>query len=286
MLRSDGYVKVLDFGIAKLAEQEAAATMPKDEALLLVETNLGLILGTVHYMSPEQASGARVDKRTDIWSLGVVLYEIVTGDAPFKGDTPREVMTSILEKEPPPLANYNKHTPPELQQIISKALRKERSERYQTPAKCFKHSRIYATNWKKAELERSAAPSWLRWTRSPAALVLVLLVFALALALPFYRHRNLVTSLQPEKSIAVLPFSNLSKEEENAFFSDGVQDEILTDLARIADLKVISRASVMQYKSGVSRDLRKIGQQLGVAHVVEGSVQRVWQSRARQRAVD
>src|SRR5438105_3571455 len=100
MLRRDGYVKVLDFGIAKLAQQEAPATMPKDEALLMVGTNLGLILGTVPYMSPEQACGAPVDKRTDIWSLGVVLYEMVTGHAPFIGNTPREVMTSILEKEP------------------------------------------------------------------------------------------------------------------------------------------------------------------------------------------
>ena len=87
MLRRDGYAKVLDFGIAKLAEQEAPATMPKEEALLLVETNLGSILGTVPYMSPEQACGTPVDKRTDIWSLGVVLYEMVTGHAPFIGDT-------------------------------------------------------------------------------------------------------------------------------------------------------------------------------------------------------
>src|SRR5881398_1464365 len=95
MLRPDGYVKVLDFGIAKLAEQEAPAAMPKDEALLLVETNLGSILGTVPYMSPEQACGVPVDERTDIWSLGVVLYEMVTRHAPFTGDTPREAMTSI-----------------------------------------------------------------------------------------------------------------------------------------------------------------------------------------------
>ena len=103
MLRPDGYVKVLDFGIAKLAEQEVPVTIPTDEALLLVETNLGSILGTVRYMSPEQACGARVDKGTDIWSLGAVLYEMVTGHAPFTGDTPRDVMTSILEKEPQPL---------------------------------------------------------------------------------------------------------------------------------------------------------------------------------------
>src|SRR5437762_13117966 len=89
MLRPDGYVKVLDFGIAKLAEQEVPVTIPRDEALLLVETNLGSILGTVRYMSPEQACGRPVDKATDIWSLGVVLYEMVTGHAPFSGDTPK-----------------------------------------------------------------------------------------------------------------------------------------------------------------------------------------------------
>src|SRR5438128_3597127 len=130
MLRPDGYVKVLDFGIAKLAEQEVPVTIPTDEALLLVETNLGSILGTVRYMSPEQARGAPVDKGTDIWSLGAVLYEMVTGHAPFTGETPREVMTSILEEEPPPLTRYIAHAPAELQQVISKALRKERSQRY------------------------------------------------------------------------------------------------------------------------------------------------------------
>src|SRR5438067_4106530 len=130
MLRPDGYVKVLDFGIAKLAEQEVPVTIPTDEALLLVETNLGAVLGTVRYMSPEQACGGHVDKRTDIWSLGVVLYEMLTGHAPFTGDTPREVMTSILEKEPSPLTKYIAHPPVELQQITSKTLRKDREQRY------------------------------------------------------------------------------------------------------------------------------------------------------------
>src|SRR5438094_1324549 len=117
MLRPDGYVKVLDFGIAKLAELDVPVTIPRDEALLLVETNLGSILGTVRYMSPEQAYGAPVDKSTDIWSLGVVLNEMVTGHVPFTGDTPREVMSAILEKEPPPLTNYVAQAPAEFQQI-------------------------------------------------------------------------------------------------------------------------------------------------------------------------
>src|SRR5438876_4058483 len=119
MLRPDGYVKVLDFGIAKLAEEELPAAMPRDEALLMVETNVGLILGTVRYMSPEQTCGAPVDKRTDIWSLGVVLYETVTGHQPFVGDTPMDVMTSILESEPPPLTRHVAHVPAELQHITS-----------------------------------------------------------------------------------------------------------------------------------------------------------------------
>src|SRR4029077_12354330 len=124
MLRPDGYVKVLDFGIAKLAEQEVPVALAEEEAVLLVETHLGSIMGTVRYMSPEQARGAQVDKRTDVWSLGVVLYEMVTGHAPFTGDTPGDLMSAILEKEAPPLTHYVARTPAALQQIISKTLLK------------------------------------------------------------------------------------------------------------------------------------------------------------------
>src|SRR3989442_13653678 len=268
MLRPDGYVKVLDFGIAKLAEQELPTTMPRDEALLLVETNLGSILGTVRYMSPEQACGAPVDKRTDIWSLGVVLYEMVTGHEPFTGDTPRGVMTSILEKEPPPLTSYIRHTPSELQHIASKTLRKDRTERYQSVSEM-----LQALKNLRHKLELKAAPLWLRWIRSPFALVFVLLVSAITLALPFYRHRNLTTSSAPKESIAVLPFENLSEDKGNAYFAEGIQEEILTRLASIADLKVISRTSTQQYQSK-SRNLREIAKQLGVANILEGSVQK------------
>jgi TolB-like protein/cytochrome c-type biogenesis protein CcmH/NrfG len=271
MLRSDAYVKVLDFGIAKLAEQEVPVTVPRDEALLLVETNLGSILGTVRYMSPEQACGGHVDKRTDIWSLGVVLYEMLTGHAPFTGDTPQDVMFSILEKEPPPLTRYIARGPAELQQIISKTLRKDRCQRYDSAHELLQALKDLRRKLE-ADLERAAAPLWLRWARSPAALVFVLTIAALALALPFYRHRNLATSLPPDKSIAVLPFENLSDEKEHAAFADGVQDDILTKLAKIADLKVISQTSVMDYRG--KRNLRQVGNDLGVSYVLEGSVRR------------
>jgi eukaryotic-like serine/threonine-protein kinase len=272
MLRPDGYVKVLDFGIAKLAEEELPATMPRDEALLLVETNLGAVLGTVRYMSPEQACGERIDQSTDIWSLGVVLYEMVTGHVPFTGDTPQDVMFSILEKEAPPLTRYIAHTRPELQQIITKMLRKDRAQRYRSAHDLLQALKDLRRKLE-AELERAAAPLWLRWVRSPAVLALGFLAAVLAIALPLYRQRNLTTNSSPGKGVAVLPFENLNKDEENAFFAGGVQDEILTDLAKVADLKVISRTSVMKYKSDLERNLREIAKTLGVSHVVEGSVQ-------------
>src|SRR5215469_8892377 len=163
MLRPDGYVKVLDFGIAKLAEQEVPVTMPRDQALLLVETNLGSILGTVRYMSPEQARGAQVDMRTDIWSLGVVLYEMVTGNVPFTGDSPREVMASILETNPPLLTPCIAHAPAGLQQIIGKTLRKNPAERYQSAHELLEVLKGLRHKLEvEAELQRSRA--WLYWT--------------------------------------------------------------------------------------------------------------------------
>src|SRR5438309_3540793 len=274
MLRPDGYVKVLDFGIAKLAEQEVPATMAEEEALLLVETNLGSILGSVRYMSPEQARGAPIDKRTDIWSLGAVLYEMATGHAPFTGDTPAEVMATILAKEPPPLSNYMVQTPGELQQIVSKALRKDPDQRYQNAKemlealKDLRHKLEFT-----AELERAVAvPLWLRWARWPAALALTLLAGALAVAL-FYWLRNPTVSSAPERSIAVLPFESLDQDTQHSYFADGLQDDVLTKLAKIADLKVISRTSVMQYRG--KQNTREIGNALRVSHVLEGSVRRI-----------
>src|SRR2546425_6097085 len=131
MVRRDGYVKVLDFGLAKLTEQQATTNHAEAPSKTLVNTNPGLVMGTVSYMSPEQARGIAVDARADIWSLGVVLYEMLAGRVPFEGETTSHVIVAILEKEPPPLSQYAE-VPTELERISNKALRKDRKERYQT----------------------------------------------------------------------------------------------------------------------------------------------------------
>jgi serine/threonine protein kinase/sugar lactone lactonase YvrE len=130
MIRPDGYVKVLDFGIAKLIEHGVPSTSTEAPTLVKVETNPGMVLGTAHYMSPEQARGLPVDARTDIWSLGVVLYEMIAGRVPFEGATPSDVIAAILNIEPPPLARFARDVPEALEVIIDTALAKDRNERY------------------------------------------------------------------------------------------------------------------------------------------------------------
>src|SRR5438477_153417 len=274
MLRRDGYVKVLDFGIAKLAESAfAEATADGTGSMTLAETNLGSILGTVRYMSPEQARGAPVDKGTDIWSLGVVLYEMVTGHQPFTGDTPREVMTSIPEKEPPSLTSYNGQTPPELQHIISNALRKDQRERYQSAGEMLQALKNLRRKLEsKAELEHSTAPLWLRWIRSPIALVLVLVVSALALALPFYRHRNLATSLPPGKSIAVLPAKAINSADRDEIYEIGIADSLILKLSSMKGF-VVRPLSVMRKYADVGQEPLAAGRDQKADYVLASNYQ-------------
>src|SRR3989454_8529369 len=132
MLRRDGYAKVLDFGLAKLTERPAITADTQAPTRVNVKTQPGIVMGTANYMSPEQARGLKVDVRTDIWSLGVVLYEMIAGRVPFEGETPSDVISLILQKEAPPLARCAPETPAELQRIVDKSLTKNRDERYQT----------------------------------------------------------------------------------------------------------------------------------------------------------
>jgi serine/threonine protein kinase/Flp pilus assembly protein TadD len=175
MIRRNGFVKVLDFGLAKLTETSADRTPADGEAStrVLVQTDAGVVMGTSHYMSPEQARGKPVDARSDIWSLGVVMYEMVAGRIPFEGETSTDVIVAITQKEAPPLARFAPDVPAELDWIVSKALRKDRDERYQTIKELLTDLRRVKQKIEfEAELERSVSPdSITRSTISAPALV-------------------------------------------------------------------------------------------------------------------
>ena len=160
MVRRNGYVKVLDFGLAKLTESVDRSPLDGEASTkVMVQTDAGVVMGTSHYMSPEQARGKTVDARSDIWSLGVVIYEMVAGRIPFEGETSTDVIVAITQKEPPPLARFAPNIPPELDWIVMKALRKDRDERYQTIKELLTDLRRLKQRLEfESELERSAAP--------------------------------------------------------------------------------------------------------------------------------
>ena len=251
MLRPDGYVKVLDFGIAKLTEQQPASDQHDPATTMLLQTHPGLVMGTARYVSPEQTRGQSTDERSDIWNLGVVLYEMVGGIPPFQGETPSDCIASILTTEPPPLSSVAPGVSTELQSIVQKALRKNRNERYQTIAEMLADLRSL-----KGRLElQAAAPKikalgeaiarTIKRHKLGAPLTLATATL-LAGAIAYFFYFAAPAQSPNEKSIAVLPFENLSEDKSNAYFADGIQDEILTRLSKIADLKVISRTSTQR----------------------------------------
>src|SRR5205807_1556749 len=173
MIRRNGYVKVLDFGLAKLTEEVIDRSPADKEAStrVLVQTDAGVVMGTSHYMSPEQTRSHKIDARSDIWSLGVVMYEMVAGRAPFEGETVTDVIVSINQKDPLPLPRFAPNVPPELEWIITKALRRDREERYQTAKELLTDLRRLKQRLEfEAELERSIAPDRLSGATSMGGL--------------------------------------------------------------------------------------------------------------------
>jgi serine/threonine-protein kinase len=271
LLDAKGEPHLTDFGLARLVEAESTVTHTME------------VLGTPSYMAPEQAVGnnAGVTGATDIYGLGAVLYQLLTGNPPFAGGTTYETVRLVLDTEPRQPRLLNPKIDRDLNTICLKCLEKDPRRRYASALALAED----LERWLKHEPIRArrtglvtGGRKWVRRNPSIAVMAAMLLVLAVPLGVMIWKtgsERSPLSNVAPpEKSIAVLPFSNLSKEQENAFFTDGVQDEILSDLAKVADLKVISRTSVLPYKSGIARNLRQIGRQLGVAHVVEGSVQR------------
>lgn len=282
MLRRDGYVKVLDFGLAKLAATTPDVGNSQAETRALgLKTAPGMVLGTVAYMSPEQARGLAVDARTDIWSLGVVLYEMVAGRKPFAGATPTDVIVSIIEREPHPLSKIGPNAIA-LQPIVAKALAKRGDQRYQTAdeflsaLKNLKRSLELETNFRREEPPEPSAVKQL--ASRPRMFVFTAIAMVVVLAVLFGLWFGGIFSRQGPapgtiKSIAVLPMANLSGEQSQNYFADGMTETLIAGLATISALRVTSRSSVMQFK-GSQKPLREIARELDVDAIVEGSVQR------------
>jgi serine/threonine protein kinase/Flp pilus assembly protein TadD len=304
MVRRDGIVKVLDFGLAKLTERPPPDSVDAEAPTrAVVNTEAGVVLGTAIYMSPEQARGQQVDARTDIFSLGAVLYEMVAARLPFEGSTSSEVLASKLsEKEPQPLARYSREAPAELERIVSKALRKEREQRYQTT----KDLLLDLQSLKQqldfdARLERSIppetrdgrtsvsqAPATANGQASPTASITESLtsrikhhrrslVFALAtLIVAVSSLTYLFYSARPPgaiDSIAVLPLINASDDPNSEYLSDGITESIISNLSQLPQLKVMARSTVFHFK-GRDIDPRDVGRQLGVRAVMTGRLLR------------
>ncbi len=270
MFAEDDCVKIVDFGLAKLAGQT-------------VLTKSGTTLGTIAYMSPEQARGEGVDHRADLWAIGVILYEMVVGERPFAGDYDQAVVYSILNTEPEPMASRRADVPTALAHVVERALEKEPEHRYQTADEILSDlSRIQqgegiesASSWPVRRSSRRVARP-LVWGGFAAAACVALLVLFMW---PGSVDRAPV-------AIAVLPMVSDSQDGDLEWFTNGMTDALITDLAQVSNLRVISRNSVMRYR-GTDKSAGEIAQELQVAYVVDGSVNKSGdQVRISTRLVD
>ena len=282
-----GQLKVLDFGLAKLtaklsADGTAAPTLDAAEEHL---TSPGTMMGTVAYMSPEQVQGKELDARTDLFSLGIVLYEMATGTLPFRGDTSGVIFESILNRAPTSPLRLNPDVPLQLEQIIDKALEKDREIRCQSAAELRTDLKRLQRDTEsgrqpvaaaKKDLPRSLFASWgkTRWTLvGIGTAALLLLLMSLATDAGHWRERLVVSNDPTIRSIAVLPLENLSHDREQDYFVDGMTEALTTSLSKVGALRVISRTSAMHYK-GTTKTLPEIARELNVDGIVEGSVLR------------
>lgn len=265
MLTSRGHAKVLDFGLAKLLTEELTDT---DATRLKSEP--GLVLGTIPYMSPEQALGRSVDARSDIFSLGALLYEMATGQRPFAGRSPSEIIEQIVHAAPKAIGRLNYDVPPELERIIRKCLEKDPASRYQSAREIVVDLRT---------LKRDSSPGVIRPERRSsrfraAILAVTALLVTAAVVAAVWHFRDRTDSRPTIDSIAVLPFANSSKDPQNEYLSDGLTESIINSLSQLPELKVMSRSTVFRFKAS-DADAQNVGRQLNVRAVVSGRVSQI-----------
>jgi serine/threonine protein kinase/tetratricopeptide (TPR) repeat protein len=275
MVGEDGRVRILDFGLAKLRPPDPGG----EDDPTATATRIGMVVGTVPYMSPEQLKGEEIDPRTDIFSLGVLIYEMAAGRHPFRADSSAEVVSSILTSTPPSVTEIRSGLPEHLGRIIRRCLEKNPARRYRSARE---------VRDELADLERELASSSAavaktsiaepevpgrRWLTA-AVVAGVVLITALAVGSWILKSRLAGPGGTPAiRSLAVLPLDNLMNDPEQDYFVDGMQEALITDLAKIGSLRVISRTSAMHYK-GTDKRIPEIAAELGVDAVVEGSVLR------------
>jgi serine/threonine protein kinase len=259
MVTERGQAKIMDFGLAR-----------KTGGTLI--TRDGSTMGTVAYMSPEQAQGKEVDHRTDIWSFGVVIYEMLTGELPFQGEHEQTVLYSILKEKPEPITHGKSDIPGSIEQVVSKALEKDPDKRYQQAVELLDDLKSISAGIIPEEIKarlRKAKLSRRKRTIITGAALIALIMIVSVFIIPRIFH----SGEEPEKSIAVVPFHYLSDEPEKQYLADGVMEAILLNLSKIEDLRVVSRTSVEQYRN-TDKTVNTICQELDVAYLLEGSFQK------------
>jgi len=259
IITEDGVVKIVDFGLAKLTGKTKL-------------TKTGTTLGTVAYMSPEQAKGGKVDHRTDIWALGVILYEMLTERLPFEGEYEQAVIYSILNEPPKPVSDLHSDVPAPLDQILSRALEKDPDKRYQHIKELLDDLDSLSAGIVPEAIQARMRKAKISRAKKYIFTGITIIAFLLIVGL-FIVPRLFHSGDEIDKSIAVVPFHYLSDEPDKQYLADGVMDAILLNLSKIEDLRVVSRTSVEQYRE-TDKTVNAICQELGVAYLLEGSFQK------------